>query len=79
MGYAVDMLVPGIVMAVIVIAGVFALLVRRHLERADAREFGSGDTGGPAVLSGTEGSAHDCAGLFAGGDCGGGDGGGGGD
>ena len=81
MGYAVDMLVPGIVVAVIVVAGAFVLLVRRHVERADAREFGSSDPGGPAIVSGTEGSAHgvhDCTGSFAGGDCGG-DGGGGGD
>jgi hypothetical protein len=82
MGYVVDTLLPGIVVAVIVIAGAFVLLVRRHVERADAREFGNSDTGGPAIMSGNEGTAHgvhDCTGSFAGGDCGGGDGGGGGD
>jgi hypothetical protein len=82
MGYVVDTILLGIVGAVIVSAGAFALLVRRHVERADAREFGRGDTGGAAIVSGTGGGAqgaHDCAGSFAGGDCGAGDGGGGGD
>jgi len=82
MGYVVDTILLGIVGAVIVIAGGFALLVRRHVGRADAREFGSGDAGGPAIVSGTGGGthgAHDCTGSFAGGDCGAGDGGGGGD
>jgi hypothetical protein len=82
MGYVVDTILLGIAGAVIVIAGGFALLVRRHVGRADAREFGSGDAGGPAIVSGTGGGAHgahDCTGSFAGGDCGAGDGGGGGD
>lgn len=82
MGYVVDTSLLGVVVAVIVAAGVFALLVRRHVERADAPEFGSSDASGPAIVSGTDGGAHGvhvCSGSFAGGDCGGGDGGGGGD
>ncbi len=82
MGYVVDTILLGVVGAVIVTAGVFALLVRRHVERADAHESGSSDAGGPAIVSGTDGGAHGvhvCSGSFAGGDCGGGDGGGGGD
>ena len=82
MGYVVDTILLGIAGAVIVIAGALALLVRGHVERTDAREFGRSDTGGAAIVSGTGGGAHgahDCTASFAGGDCGAGDGGGGGD
>lgn len=58
MGYVVDTILLGMAGAVIVIAGAFALLVRRHVGRADAREFGRSDTGGAAIVSGTGGGAH---------------------
>ena len=82
MGYVVDTILLGVVGAVIVTAGVFALLVRRHVERADAHESGSSDAGGPAKVSGPHGGGHGvqgCSGWFGGGAGRGGGGGGGGD